>query len=142
MIKQKSVLQNIKNVGFIAKKLVRKCQTAEKWIFTRFFGHNSDIFQNFEKRIFAWSPVILGASFDVEHDYIWKIDFWPLLVTFEVTALTSYGVCWAFLMLFGFSINYSTYLAAETNHTFKKNLSISTYLKVLKNQQNHFYLPK
>ena len=26
-------------------------------------------------------------------------------------------------MLFGFSINYSTYLAAETNHTFKQNLS-------------------
>ena len=25
-------------------------------------------------------------------------------------------------MLFGFSINYSTYLAAETNHTLKKNL--------------------
>ena len=43
--------------------------------------------------------------------------FCPLLVTFEVTALTE-----LFLMLFGFSINYSTYLAAETNHTFKKNL--------------------
>ena len=32
-------------------------------------------------------------------------------------------------MLFGFSINYSTYLAAETNHTFKKNVeqTLTTY---------------
>ena len=57
MIKQKSVLQNIKYVGFIAKKLVKNCQTVEKWIFISFLAI-SDIFQNFEKQIFAWSPVI------------------------------------------------------------------------------------
>ena len=43
-------------------------------------------------------------------------------------------------MLFGFSINYSTYLAAETNHTFKKNLEQP--LSVRRNRTQNLYTPK
>ena len=53
MIKQKSVLQNIKNVGFIAKKLVKIAKQWKSEFLLGFFGHNFDIFQNFEKLITA-----------------------------------------------------------------------------------------
>ena len=51
-------------------KQAKKCKMAESGIFQVFFGHNFRIFQNFEKRVFACSSVIPGASFDVQHDYI------------------------------------------------------------------------
>ena len=64
---------------------------------------------------------------------------WPLFVTFEVTALTSLGVCWAFFMLFGFSVSYSTYLAAETNHTLQKNLEQTLIPRLLYNSFTRFF---
>ena len=82
MIKQKSALKNINNF-LIYSQNVKNGQTAVKWTFTRFFGHNSNMFWNFEKRIFAWSPVILICNTTIFE----KIYFWPLFVTFEVTAL-------------------------------------------------------
>ena len=47
-------------------------------------------------------------------------------------------------MLFGFSINYSTYLAAETNHTFKKNLEqpLNFVCKVPKKHPSFFLYKK
>ena len=49
----------------MAKNSSKKGKIAKKWDFSRFFGHNSDIFLHFAKQIFYSSSVIKGASFDV-----------------------------------------------------------------------------
>ena len=60
----------LKNGGVMANKPSKIGKMANKWDFSGFFGHNSDIFQYFAKRIFDSSSVIKGASFNVLQDYI------------------------------------------------------------------------
>ena len=51
----------------MAKKLLKNGKMAESAILIFFFAISSAFL------IFTWSPEIPGASFDVLHDYIWKI---------------------------------------------------------------------
>ena len=52
-------------------------------IFCQFYGYISEVFLYFAKQIFAWSSVLLMYNTTIFE----KIYFWPLFVTFEVTAL-------------------------------------------------------
>ena len=59
MMNQKSVWQNVKkNVGVMAKKPSKNGKISNNRDFSKFLGHNCEIFQHFAKWIFDSSSVI------------------------------------------------------------------------------------